>query len=171
MTSTPGQGTVFRIYLPAAQTNHLSDQETLPLPPQGETIEQQRHARIMIIDDEEEVTSLLAELLSHAGYNVCTHTSSREALELLSANAEPYDLILTDMTMPGMTGLELSKKILSQRPGLPIILMTGFSDQIDEQRIQEAGIREFLRKPLEQGPLLRSIRRILEEERDVATNH
>jgi len=159
----PDKGTTFYVYLPAANT--------LDVPQAGNSIQQIPHShnrghgeRIMVVDDEEELVILLSDLLSHAHYRVCTYTDSKQAWDHFSKNKDVYDLILTDMTMPGITGLELSEKCLQLCPDLPIILMTGFSEQVNKNKAQIAGIRGFIQKPLETKKLLKHIHQLIRKE-------
>jgi len=119
--------------------------------------------RILFVDDEEHLAELWGEMLESLGYQVAAHTSSREALATFQGNPEQFDLMITDMTMPEMTGTELSKAIRKIRPDLPIILCTGFSVRISEKEAKDIGIRRFLTKPLAILDLAKAIREVLDE--------
>ena len=99
-------------------------------------------------DDEEPIASLGQEILSSLGYEVDVRYSSNDALEAFQAHPDRYDLVITDMTMPNMTGAGLARELLKIRPDLPIILTTGYSDRIDEEQAKKIGFREFLMKPV-----------------------
>lgn len=122
----------------------------------------QGRERIFFVDDENELAELGKEMLETLGYRVTIWTSSIEALE--SVRIAPYDidLVITDMTMPSMTGLEMSREILKVRPDLPIILCTGYSDGLNETGQKETGIKKVLLKPFEIGNLAKAIREILD---------
>ena len=140
--STPGEGTCFRVYLPA----RVRPQQAAPVEarlPRG------TGERILFVDDEAALAHLGAELLGTLGYRATATTSSVEALELFRADPGGFDCVITDQTLPRMTGAELVTHLLRLRPDLPVILCTGHSDLIDELGARELGAREYLPKPLE----------------------
>ena len=102
------------------------------------------------------------QVLARLGYKVVTRTSSVEALELFQAKPDTFDLVITDMTMPNMTGAKLARKMMSIRPDIPVILCTGYSQQISKQQAKKIGIREFLLKPIVMDELARTIRNVLD---------
>ena len=116
---------------------------------------------IFLIDDEPVLLEIGKQMLEHLGYQVTIRTSSIEALGLFSSQPGPFHLVITDMTMPNMTGEKLAREILRIRPGLPIILCTGFSEHVTEEKAKALGIREFLMKPLTLKDLARAVRRNL----------
>jgi len=101
-------------------------------------------------------------MLQHLGYEVTMRTSSIEALEAFKAQPDKYDLLLTDMTMPNMTGIELARKILKIRPDFRIILCTGFSEMITEDKAKQMGIQAFIMKPLVIREIAETIRNVLD---------
>ena len=103
----------------------------------------------MFVDDEEAVAEIGQKFLEYLGYEVVGRTSSLEALELFWAKADQFDLVITDMTMPNMTGERLAREILAIRPGIPNILCTGFSEYMSEEKAKALGIRELVMKPQE----------------------
>jgi len=119
--------------------------------------------RILIVDDEKSAIEGIQSMLTKLGYKVTARTSSIEALEAFRNNPDSFDLIITDMTMPNMTGKELAKEIMSIRSDIPIILCTGFSDQIDEHTAKAMGISAYLMKPIIMGKMARTIRKVLDE--------
>lgn len=155
--SSPGEGTCFQIFLPIIppsvsipKENSSQNRKVAPqFQGQGE--------RILLIDDEEELVVMLKGLLLHSGYEVDAFRDSKLAWHHYSQHSLDYDLILTDMTMPRMTGLELSEKCLAMRKDQPIILMTGFSEQINKQKATNAGIRCLIQKPPETDFLLKTV--------------
>jgi PAS domain S-box-containing protein len=136
-----GEGTVFHLYFPAHEG-------TVVMPTEEEGIVPLGHGeQILVIDDEELLARLGKETLIKLGYLADTLTEPEAALALVRANPSRYALVLTDQTMPGMTGLALAEAIRQARPGLPVILMTGFSGSISAERIEAAGICRLLLKP------------------------
>ncbi len=154
--SEPGQGTTFTVYFPATD-----QEESLPLETERDLLPLGQE-RILFVDDERPITELVKQYLDRLGYVVTTRQSSPEALELFRGDPRAFDLVVTDMTMPAMTGDELAEELLAIRPDLPIILCTGYSHRISEAKAREIGIRAFLMKPLTQQELARTVRRILD---------
>jgi CheY-like chemotaxis protein len=101
-------------------------------------------------------------MLERLGYKVVTKTNSLEALELFRANPNEFDLVITDMTMPKMTGDELAGELLQIKPDIPIILCTGFSAMIDEDKARAMGIRAFIFKPILKRDIAETIRKVLD---------
>ena len=118
--------------------------------------------RILLVDDETEIVKMVQEVLDHLGYRITGYTNSIDALEQFQSHPDQFDLIITDMTMPNMTGAELSSRILELRPDMPIIICTGFSDMIDEKKAKTLGIKEYMIKPIKKGDLDRVIRNVLD---------
>jgi len=101
-------------------------------------------------------------MLERFGYKVTGRTSSIEALEVFRHKADAFDLVITDMTMPNMTGDKLAKELMSIRPDIPIILCTGFSEKMDEKKAMHMGIRAFVMKPIVMGQIANTIREVLD---------
>jgi PAS domain S-box-containing protein len=156
--STPGEGTTFHVYLPAA-TGGVTPEESLsqPFPRGNETI--------LFVDDEVALASADKQMLEFLGYTVESRTSSFEALQAFRAMPDKFDLIITDMTMPQMSGLELAVEILLIRPEIPIIVCTGFSSVATPEKIKAVGIRRLLLKPLIMHDMARLVREVLDEPR------
>jgi CheY-like chemotaxis protein len=117
---------------------------------------------ILLIDDEEMLAELGQAMLERLGYHVTTRTNSLDALMTFQNQPDAVDLIITDQTMPGMTGVDLARRILQLRPEMPIILCTGYSSQISEEKAQAAGIKGFAFKPLAKKDIGVLIRKILD---------
>ena len=158
--STPGSGTAFSVYLPVlidANVDHAPDGATaMPATPSGAE-------RIMVVDDEKGVADLFQSLLQQSAYAVSTFTSPQEAFAAFCRNPSGVDLVLTDLVMPEFDGLELAKRMLAIRPGLPVILCTGQLDANCRERSAKAGMAGFIQKPFTQRSLLQAIRAIFDE--------
>lgn len=152
--SDAGRGSTFSIYLPAIEHGGELAEEPVGTIPRG-------RERLIFIDDEETLVRMGREMLEELGYEVVVTTSSAEALEIFRAHPDRYDLVLTDMTMPGLTGKELAVELLAIRPELPIILCTGYSEIISEEEAKSMGIREFAMKPLNLRTIAELIRKAL----------
>ena len=119
---------------------------------------------ILFVDDERILVNIGKQALGRLGYQVTATVSSMEALSLFRANPDRFDLVITDMTMPQLTGDRLAKEIMEIRSDTPIILCTGFSHLISENKARNAGIREFLMKPIVIRDLATVVRRVLDGE-------
>ena len=158
--SAPGEGATFHIYLPQIDTTAIAPEtvSTGPLPRGKE--------RILLVDDEEQVVNMVRQMLERLGYHVTARTSSVEALEAFRAQPEKFDLVITDQTMPNMTGAELTKKLIAIRPDIPAILCTGFSEVISEEKAREIGISEYVMKPVVMSDIAKTIRRLLDQDKE-----
>ena len=155
--SEPGKGTVFHVFLPLVPSLAPEDglPESVTIPGGSESI--------LFVDDEATLAELGQSLLVRLGYRVTSRVSSLEALELFRRNPYEFDLVITDQTMPNMTGLELAKKIILLRPDIPIILCTGFSRQATYEQTDEIGIKKILMKPLILKNMAESVREVLDQ--------
>jgi len=154
-TSELGKGAVFRVLLPAIEYQQEIESISENSIPGGSE-------RILFVDDEPDLTKTSKKNLESLGYDVVVRNSSRDALELFKSLPHEFDLVITDMTMPNMTGDALAKELLSIRPDLPIILCTGFSANIDEEKAAAMGIRAFVSKPVLKGEIATTIREVLD---------
>ncbi len=118
----------------------------------------------MVIDDEEAISSAIKAFLEIAGFNVQAYSNPSDALAVFSQKSKMFDIIITDMTMPGMTGVELACKIKQLRPDIPIILNTGYADEEVRAVAETAGIDCFLSKPLRFNVLLQQVKKVLNSE-------
>lgn len=120
------------------------------------------HEQILFVDDEALIADIAKELLEKLGYAVTVRKNSLEALETFSNQPEKFDLVITDHTMPRMTGTELARRMLKIRPDLPIILCTGYSSTTSEAEARLVGIKEFAFKPISIQHMVRLIRKVLD---------
>ncbi len=158
VSSEQGKGSSFTVYLPKHREDRARDSAGADgAIPRG-------HERVLFIDDEEDIAALGDRMLTGLGYRVTSRTSSREALSLFRLNPSAFDVIVTDQTMPELTGLELAKEILALRPDMPIIMCTGFSHVVDAGMAKAAGIRAFTMKPLIKKEIAQMIRGVLDKE-------
>ena len=157
--SKPGLGTSFTIYLPACVSSGHREQEKLQM---NDDIFQGKE-RILLVDDELPIVRMTSLSLRQYGYDVDVCTDSREACEKVKREPERYDMVLTDQTMPYLTGMQLAEELLRIRASLPIILCTGYSDLVDEDKAKAAGIKEFLKKPFLPDVLVQVVRRVLSD--------
>ena len=136
--SEAGKGTVFHVYFPLIENE---DEELEDLYPKGPLPTGTEH--ILLVDDEEMLVDVMGQTLRRLGYKVTGCTSSPEALDMLKAAPNEYDMLITDFTMPKMTGDVLAKEALAIKPGLPIILCTGYSEELDKQKHKRGGSGDF----------------------------
>lgn len=118
---------------------------------------------VLLVDDQAGVVETVTALLEHLGYRVTSAGRSSEALRTFSEAPDSFDLVITDQTMPEMTGIALARELLAIRSNTPIILCTGYSEAVSPEKAQEAGIREFLMKPITKNEMAKTIRRALEQ--------
>jgi PAS domain S-box-containing protein len=152
--SEPGEGTAVHVFLPVADKEISSETETINLVPVG-------NERILFIDDEEILAQMGKDMLERLGYQVTVRNNSLLALETFQNQPDQFDIIITDQTMPGMPGIDLARRILQIRPNMPIILCTGYSSTISEEKAKLMGIREFALKPLSKRDIAKLIRKVL----------
>jgi CheY-like chemotaxis protein len=153
--SEPGKGSAFTVYFPkiaGEEETGTSDDTMIPTGTE----------RILFVDDEEALMEMGEEILAELGYEVTSRTSSREALSLLKQDPFRFDLVITDQTMPDMTGIELAREVLALRADMPIIMCTGFSHLVDDSKAKAAGIRAFAMKPLTKREIARTARKVLD---------
>ncbi|MDY0190500.1 MAG: ABC transporter substrate binding protein [Desulfuromonas sp.] len=155
VNSLLGQGTTFDIYFPLIE--RVENVE----PALGKTTLLKGSERILFVDDDDNLATLGEQLLGTLGYQISTTTDSTEALKMFTANAEGFDLVITDQTMPELTGVELITEIKKVRANIPTILCTGHSSKVDAGKARELGISAFMMKPLELSVLSQTIRSVL----------
>jgi PAS domain S-box-containing protein len=152
--SEPGKGTAVNVYLPVCPT------------PTGSEVAKETGVikgteRILFVDDELQIATLGKRILESLGYTVTLFTDSEEALNAFRENSTNYDLVITDLTMPKLTGEELTKELLAIRDDVPVILCTGFGETLTLDRVRELGVRDFLIKPVVPGVMSKAVRQAL----------
>jgi CheY-like chemotaxis protein len=154
--SSPGDGTSFEVFLPIYDGSACSPEgffESQPCRGQG---------HILFVDDEEDLVKINQRVLERLGYKITVSTSSLEALRIFQDQPQQFDLVITDLTMPKLSGIELARAINLIRPDLPIVLATGYSDAVTSQEAHDIGIRECLLKPILTQGISKIIKRLLE---------
>ncbi len=155
VSSDPCRGSSFNVFLPKIKEVPAQEDSSSTEMPTG-------MERILLVDDEDAVLRSVENTLEGLGYEVVCTPRGDEALKLFEQQSEKFDLVVTDQTMPSMTGLELSRNLLRIRGDIPIILCTGFNEAVDKDKAREEGVREFLMKPFNTEEMARIIRRIIE---------
>ena len=156
VTSKPGEGSTFQVYLPVVD----EADEGIEIVDGCQTKNGKEH--ILLVDDEKPIIDVEQQMLEKLGYSVTSHTSSTEALEVFGEKPEDFDLVITDMTMPAMTGDQLAQRLMDIRPDIPVILCTGFNETITEEKALEMGISKFVMKPVIKNELASTIRTVLD---------
>ncbi|HMK64149.1 MAG TPA: PAS domain S-box protein [Thermodesulfobacteriota bacterium] len=150
-----GVGTTFRVYLPLIRRIPALEEASKDPLPRGKE-------KILFIDDEPQMVESWMEMLGRLGYQVFGRTSSLNALDLFKNAPDKFDLVITDQTMPGMSGSELAAKMLAIRPGLPIIICSGYSESLGADQARGLGVQKFLMKPVLLGEMALNIRKVLD---------
>ena len=154
--SEHGKGTTFYIYLPLLKEVSVSKETTVnDILPVG-------NEHILLVDDEDAVVSVEKQMIEEFGYHVTALTSSMEAMKAFSAQPDKFDLVITDMTMPDMTGDRLAAEIVKIRPDIPVIICTGFSEKMTKEMAEASGIKGFMMKPIVMRDLAGKIREVLD---------
>jgi CheY-like chemotaxis protein len=155
--SEPGKGSSFRLYFPMAEKEPMPGETELK-----EMLPRGNMERILVVDDEPVIMEMERILLEGLGYTVTGFCAPEEAVQAFRTRPDDFDLIITDMAMPGMSGLELTKEMKALRPEIPIILSTGFSEWINEENAKKQGICKYLMKPTLTKDLAVAVREGLE---------
>jgi CheY-like chemotaxis protein len=151
------KGTTFKVYLPLMKkSSEIVTADNMITAATG-------NERILLVDDEVSVAKLEGQILSRLGYHVTIKTKSSDALNAFRANSNFFDMVISDMTMPDMTGDQLSKEILSIKPNTPIIICTGFSERINKAQAEIIGVKGFLMKPVVKSDMAQMVRNVLDE--------
>jgi len=151
-----GKGTTFNIFFPIIEKEPAPETPLDKDHPTGKE-------RILFVDDEESLVKMGSQRLERLGYHVETTTSSMEALELFRSRPDQFDLVITDLTMPKMTGDKLLKEILDIRSEIPIILCTGYSEKVDGEKAREMGAAGYIEKPVDNRELTIAVRKALDK--------
>ncbi len=140
--SQPGQGTEFQIFLPGQEKS-----QTVP-PPAAKPAPPGTGQFILLVDDEPSICNVLSQMLTRTGYRVTAYTDPQEALKEFRTRPAEFDLLFTDLTMPGLTGVELAKQVFEVRPDLPVVLTTGFGGDVVADTTAHTHIVRVLEKPV-----------------------
>ncbi len=155
--SEPGKGTTFRVYFPRIMPDAIKPSL------EGQKALTGGSERILIVDDEQSIVLMEQRMLENLGYQVTATSNCLEAFQLFVSRPDNFDLLITDMSMPQMSGADLARKVLSVRPDMPVVLCTGFSELIDENTAREIGIREYVMKPVGSRQIATIVRKLLDE--------
>ena len=157
VNSKPGKGSLFTVYFPKIVIREDSSEKDslINLPKGSETI--------IFADDEEDIVKMHTEMLEYLGYTAIPAANGEQVLSYLENHLQEVDLVITDQTMPKMTGLELADKIHGLRNDLPIILCSGYSETVFDKATRQAGIDKFLAKPLKMKDLAVTIQQVFFE--------
>ncbi len=158
--SEPEIGTTFDVFLPIVTDKPESIKNPTKTPPKGSE-------RILFVDDDEPITTAVKMVLDRLGYDIVAMTNPDKALEMFREQPEAFDLVITDLAMPQMTGVMLFKMLRDIRIDIPVILCTGYSDKLNDKKAKEMGINAFMLKPLVRQKLAETIRAVLDEEVDM----
>jgi CheY-like chemotaxis protein len=153
--SEVGKGSTFSVFLP------LLPQETQPSEAMTAPAAETGSERILLVDDDAGQLKSLALMLERLGYKITTRSSGRTAAAAFKKDPEAFDLVITDQTMPGTSGIELARDLVKVRPDIPIILNTGFSEKVNGETVGKDGIRAFIMKPFTAQELSGLIRKVL----------
>jgi CheY-like chemotaxis protein len=153
----PGKGTEFHVYLPVEKSLSEEQANTSKAQIQGGT------EKLLLVDDEELILQMEKQMLERLGYQVTSRFSSLEALEAFRKNPDKFDMVITDMAMPNMPGDKLSVELTKIRPDIPILLCTGFSETMSEEKATSLGIKGFILKPIVMKDLDQKIREVLDK--------
>jgi PAS domain S-box-containing protein len=160
-SSQPGQGTTFQLYFPIIETPNDIETDSPPFPV-ATTL---KDARILVVDDEPPIAKMGKQILELMGYQAEACTDPLDALARIKDDPNQFDLVITDLTMPGMKGDQLAMELMKIRPDLPVILCSGFSMNMSQKQADAAGIKAFLSKPILKNKLAAVVRDVLAESR------
>ncbi|MBU4002631.1 MAG: response regulator, partial [Proteobacteria bacterium] len=155
LTSEPDKGATFQIVIPKEEEVLKEEQLRSKLVSSG-------NERILFVDDEESIAEMAGEMLEKLGYEVISLQNSMEALDIFQKQHAKFNLVVTDLTMPFMSGEELAKEILSIRSDMPIIMCTGFSEVVSPEKAKKIGVKEYIMKPFLHEELAATIRKVLD---------
>jgi CheY-like chemotaxis protein len=156
VNSEVGVGSEFKVYFPTEKENYQEEENNSELSVQG------GDERILLVDDEESIVLYEKNMLERLGYKISSFTNSVDALEAFEKNPEKYDLIISDVTMPILSGEKLALEMMAIRSDIPILLCTGYSNTIDKEKVLNLGIHGFLMKPVTKSDMAKMVRNILD---------
>ena len=156
VNSRPGKGTTFAVYLPITDGMDIETEKVAAV------TARKGNERILLIDDDKQIIAIEQQILERLGYQITAKTDSQEALEEFAAWPDNFDLVITDMTMPKITGDQLARKIMDIKPDIPVILCTGFNEAISEEKALAMGVDKFVMKPIVKDELANTIRSVLD---------
>lgn len=162
--SAPSKGTTFEVFFPSIRSFISQEPVSYEQPSPGEE-------SILFVDDEAALVRLATKLLEKCGYRVVGHTDPRKALELFKADPHKFDLVVTDTTMPHMTGNQLVQALQEIRPDVPIILTSGYSEKMSSEKAKAMGVQDFIMKPLSYGDLTKRIREAVDQKESDTVNN
>ena len=162
VVSNPNQGSTFSVYLPLLEES-TADEDDYEIPQKIEVPLPQGSGRIIVVDDEELLVRVNKRRLEYAGYTVTATTDSEEALEKIRAHPEQFDLLITDQTMPKMSGVELTGEVHKIKPDMPVVMSTGHSDLITKEEALKIGISKYVVKPIQGSELVDAVGEVLDE--------
>lgn len=154
--SEPGKGAAFHVYLPVSEQSKSEDST------QGKTLTHGAGV-ILLVDDEERNLRVFEKMLDILGYEVDSCNSGEEAFKKASEFPDKYDLVLSDLAMPGLTGVELAEKIQLIRPELPFVIMTGFANKLDQETLDRCNIKQLIQKPIKMSALATLVQNVLSQ--------
>jgi len=154
--SSQGKGTKFSILFPVTSEKPVAETQTDKNIPRG-------NETLLFVDDEISITKMVQRMFERLGYKVETATTPQDALELFRSKPDHFDLVITDMTMPQMTGVTLSEKLMDIRKDIPIIICTGHSALVDEEKAKELNLAAFIMKPIDMQETAQTIRKVLDK--------
>ena len=154
--STPGKGTIFEIFLPRLESSEIQELQSSQVATKDSEL-------ILLVDDEEMIINSTSQILERLGFDVIAKTSSIDALEAFQEDPDKFDLVVTDLVMPNMTGTQLSEQLLSTRPDIPIILCSVFPEDVCPEELKKIGITEFIAKPISMQKINKIIRKVLDK--------
>jgi len=152
-----GSGTIFSVYLPLMSQSENQGAAEI------KTEIKMGHEHILLVDDDAAVANLEQQILERLGYQITMRTGSLDAVEVFRSNPDAFDIVITDMTMPNMTGDQLAEEILSIKPDIPIVICTGFSERINKEQAEAIGVKGFLMKPVVKSDLASMVRKVLDD--------
>jgi len=155
--SEPGKGTEFQVCLPVIKKKEETSKVETDAPIQ------KGDERILLVDDQDMIVQIEKQMLERLGYYVTARASSTDALETFQMQPDKFDLVITDLTMPNMTGDKLAQKLMAIRPDIPVIICTGFSEKMSKEKVKSLRIKGFLMKPVVLKDLSGMIRKVLDQ--------